>query len=166
MPPLSSANLAPTINKRLSGRRTSGFAQPAVAEAHPKPEMWYDLGEDVVNTLQASVDRALAERDARLRALETVFNDLIWYRAELDLPSFDVENGFPHELRPAKSEEEVPGAHLRYEALLEQVVQLNPVRVGEEEEESEGEEIKGMEKIEPEAGLIAWADSLLQLVSS
>lgn len=160
-PPQSQLNLAPTINKRTSGRRASALPVPIEVQ---KPEVWLDVGEDVFNTLQAAVDAALAERDVRLRALETVFNDLIWYRAELDLPPLDGEDGsFPPELKPGRGDEEVPGAHVRYEALLEHVVGLNPVRVGDEEEE--GQEIQGMEEVEPEVGLIAWADALLQLVS-
>lgn len=156
-PPPTANNLtAPTINKRTSGRRAS-FLPAAPTPPEPKPETWLDVGEDVVNALQASVDAALAERDTRLRTLETIFNDLIWYRAELDITLAD---GLPSDLRPSKTGEEVPGDHARYEALLERVVSLNP-RMGDEEE---GQEIQGMEDVEPEVGLMAWAEELLQLV--
>ncbi|GMK59590.1 hypothetical protein CspeluHIS016_0801960 [Cutaneotrichosporon spelunceum] len=151
-------NLAPTINKRTSGRRASAFHPPAPEPETPKLEAWLDVGEDVQMALEAAVEKALEERDARLRTLEATFIDLIWYRAELDLQTLE---RLPPEFRPPLSEEEQPGVYSRYEAYLNRVISLNPVKAGSFEDEEQG--IEGMEGIEPEVGLINWADTLLQL---
>lgn len=153
-------NLAPTINKRASGRRASAFHAPAPEPEPPKLEAWFDVGEDVQTALLAALEKATEERDARLRTLAMCFNDLIWYRAELDLPPLEQ---LPPDLRPSRSEEEQPGAHLRYEALLEHVVALNPIKAGSFGDEER--DVEGVEEMEPEVGLINWADALLQLVS-
>lgn len=160
LPPPVNVNIAPTINKRISGRRTSAFHAPVAEPEPPKLEAWLDVGEDVQAALLAALEKATEERDARLRTLEMCFNDLIWYRAELDLPPLEQ---LPPELRPPRGEEEQPGAHIRYESLLEHVIALNPVKAGSFGDEER--DIEGMEEVEPEVGLINWADALLQLVS-
>ncbi|BEJ16879.1 hypothetical protein CspHIS471_0602800 [Cutaneotrichosporon sp. HIS471] len=151
-------NLAPTITKRASGRRTSAFHAPAPEPEPPKLESWFDVGEDVQTALVAALEKALEERDVRLRTLETTFIDLIWYRAELDLPTLE---HLPPELRPPMSEEEQPGIYHRYDTYLDHVIELNPVKAGSFEDEEQS--IDGMEEVEPEVGLINWADALLQL---
>lgn len=95
-----------------------------------------------------------------MRNLETTFNDLIWYRAELDLPPIAAPS-FPDHLRPSTEEEETPGAHARYEVLLGNVMSLNEAPRSEDE----GQEIQGMDDVEPEIGLMNWSDEMLELVS-
>lgn len=96
----------------------------------------------------------------RLRNLETHFNDLIWYHAELVMPPLGLGQ-FPEHLLPPREDEETPGAHDRYERALDRLMTRNPVPSGEED----GVEIQGMDGIEPEIGLTVWAETLLEIVS-
>lgn len=58
--PVSTENLAPTTNKRVSGRKSS--ASSSMLQVPAKPETWMDVGEEVMTNLEAKVDAALAER--------------------------------------------------------------------------------------------------------
>ncbi|TXT15770.1 hypothetical protein VHUM_00273 [Vanrija humicola] len=147
--------LAPTTN---TNKRTSGRQASNAAVAEQRNECWLDVSEDVLATMQAALDRALAERDVRLRNLETNFNDLIWYHAELVMPPLGLGQ-FPEHLLPPREDEETPGAHERYERALDRIMSLNAVPSGEED----GVEIQGMDGIEPEIGLTNWADTLLEI---
>lgn len=59
-PPASTEHLAPTTNKRVSGRKSS--ASSATLPLETKPVTWLDVGEDVMTSYEAKVDAALAER--------------------------------------------------------------------------------------------------------
>lgn len=170
---------APTtnLNKRHSARNTT--PQP---EAPPQPQTWLDVGEDVMGSLEKAVSEALAERvsasclfvgfrnfisdgtqDVRMRNLETNFNDLIWFAAELDLPPLPkgLLDEFPERLLPPSTMEETPGAFGRYTNLLSSIMAVNEAWQGEDDEEAP--EIQGMEGVEPEVGLMNWAEQLLEL---
>lgn len=67
-------------------------------------------------------------------------------------------------LLPSQDQEEQPGLHARYERQLAETMSLNPWQPIPEEEE-EAVELKGMDGIEPEIGLIAWCEQLIELVS-
>ncbi|KAL7424666.1 Microtubule bundling protein [Cryptotrichosporon argae] len=152
----STAPTAPGINKRHS----HSAAQPGKEETVE----WLDVDENVVAALEGHVERALAERDVRLRDVETSFNDLIWYRDELDLPPLPLSAlaiaSFPARLLPSTDTEETPGAYSRYLELLQHVINSNVVPSGDEEEAGE---IRGMDGVEPEIGLMRWAEEVLEL---
>lgn len=104
----------------------------------------------------------LTQQETRLRTLETHFNDLLWYHAELNLPSPVHGSMFPLALLAPQSDEEQPGFHARYEQLLDHVLATNPRQTGEDGED--GIELQGMDDIEPEIGLMNWSEVVLALV--
>jgi hypothetical protein len=65
-------------------------------------------------------------------------------------------------LLPSQDQEEVPGAHARYQQDLARVIALNPWDPNDEGGEVE---FNGMDGIEPEIGLMVWCDNVLQKVS-
>lgn len=102
-------------------------------------------------------------QDVRMRNLETNFNDLIWFAAELDLPPLPKGplDEFPERLLPPAAMEETPGAFERYTTLLTSIMAVNEAWQGEDDEEAP--EIQGLEGVEPEVGLMNWAEQLLEL---
>jgi hypothetical protein len=116
--------------------------------------------------------------------------DLHWLHDELALPPLPNGAGshsFPIELLPDRRNEETPGAYQAYEKTLghfianfkEENVEREIVEKeaksneegheGEEEEEDEADkgrvlDLKGLEDLQPEVGLINWINELSELV--
>jgi len=115
--------------------------------------------------------------------------DLHWLHDELALPPLPVgigSNSFPTELLPNRHNEETPGAYQAYEKTLghfianfkeenvereivEKEPKINEEGVEEEEEEEDAEkgrvlDLKGLEDLQPEVGLINWINELSELV--
>lgn len=57
--------------------------------------------------------------------------------------------------------EETPGAYERYTSLLASILDVNDAWQGEDD--AEAPDIKGMEGVEPDIGLLNWAEQLLEL---
>jgi hypothetical protein len=99
-----------------------------------------------------------------LQALQQTLVDLRNLHSELALPPIPLSrpHHFPIHLLPSKAIEETPGAHAGYEKLLSRVISEKPA-VGDEDE-GEGE-LLALEGVEPEVGLIRWAEEIHALVS-
>ncbi|WWC87953.1 uncharacterized protein L201_002853 [Kwoniella dendrophila CBS 6074] len=149
-------------------KRTSGLTLAQQIAGGKVPSTWYDVGESISEELDEAVIKALEERDARRKNLcQTLFN-LIWLHSELALPPVPVSSPhhFPLDLLPSHEEEETPGAYSNYEKIMNRVIGLNPLPPGDCEEWGEIEDLKGMENVEPEIGLIEWSDELIDLWNS
>lgn len=62
---------------------------------------------------------------------------------------------------PPSDMEETPGAFERYTSLLASILDVNEAWQGEDD--AEAPDIEGMEGVEPDIGLLNWADQLLAL---
>lgn len=106
-----------------------------------------------------------------------------WLHDELALPP--LPNGtssqsFPAELLPDKNNEETPGAYQAYEKVLGRFIanfkkedvereEKNDALNDEEEDEEEADQgrildLKGLEELQPEVGMINWINELSTLV--
>jgi len=106
--------------------------------------------------------------------------DLHWLHDELALPPLPNGNGshaFPMELLPDRHNEETPGAYQAYEKTLghfianfkEENVEREAKTGDELEEDDEGDkgrvlDLKGLEDLQPEVGMINWINELSNLV--
>ncbi|WVR03767.1 hypothetical protein IAU60_000762 [Kwoniella sp. DSM 27419] len=147
--------------KRLSGHT---LAQQ-IASGSKTPCTWYDVGESVSEELDEAVAKALEERDTRRKNLcQTMFN-LTWLHDELALPPVPTcsPHNFPPEMLPSHGEEESPGRYASYEKTLHRIIAANPLPPGDCTEWPEADVMEGMEGVEPEVGLIEWADELTEL---
>jgi protein regulator of cytokinesis 1 len=129
------------------------------------------------------------EQDNRRTQLLSDFVDLHWLHDELALPPLPNGTGshsFPIELLPDRHNEETPGAYQAYEKTLghfianfkeenveREIVEKEPKITEdgnvEEEEDDEGDkgrvlDLKGLEDLQPEVGLINWINELSGLV--
>lgn len=109
----------------------------------------------------------LIVQTTRINNLQALLLDLLWQHRELALPPIPISqpHHFPLHLLPSRATEEKPGAHAGYEKLLSRFFSANAgLKADEESGEMEGE-VEGMEGVEPDVGLVHWAEELLDLVS-
>jgi protein regulator of cytokinesis 1 len=163
----------------------SGSNTLAQAIEDSKLETYLDVGETITETLVAAVNKGLIERvsldglasrysrkadgiqNARRQQLEDSFRSLTWLHSELHLPPIPIAHPhhFPVQFLPSRQSEERPGAHAGYEKLLAKFAVANPDPYGENlPEGAEMAEAKGMEGVEAELGLLAWAQEVEELV--
>lgn len=95
--------------------------------------------------------------------LETNFGHLVWFASELCLPPLPLGplDEFPEHLLLPISMEETPGAFERYTQLLSTILAVNEPWDGEDD--ADAPDIQGMDGVEPEIGLLLWAEQLLHL---
>ena len=91
------------------------------------------------------------------------FVSLAFLHAELGLPTVPIAqpHHFPLHLLPARTTEERPGAHSTYEKTLSRYITAN---IGVSNVEGGEVTCKGLEEVEPEIGLLNWAEELNGLV--
>ncbi|WRT65761.1 uncharacterized protein IL334_002710 [Kwoniella shivajii] len=149
-------------------KRSSGHTLAQQIAGGKIPPTWYDVGDSISEELDDAVSKALEERDTRRRNLcQTLFN-LTWLHSELALPPVPTSfpRHFPVDLLPSHNEEETPGAYSSYEKILHRIIGCNPLPPGDCEEWGEVDDLEGMEKVEPEIGLIEWAEEITELWNS
>ncbi|ORY29830.1 microtubule associated protein-domain-containing protein [Naematelia encephala] len=149
-------------NGTSGSRKVSGGPTLAQQIEEGKSETWLDVGEEVMESLGDVYQKALEERTIRLNNLQNLLLDLLWIHRELGLPPVPLSHPhhFPIHLLPSKSTEEQPGAHSGYEKLLSRFFTAN---AGLEYDDDEGAELAGMDGVEPEVGLVAWAEEVSEL---
>ncbi|WVQ93488.1 hypothetical protein IAU59_000562 [Kwoniella sp. CBS 9459] len=156
---------APIHDGKKSASSHTLAQQIAGGKLPQTPQTWYDVGESVTEELDEAVAKALEERDTRRKNLcQTLFN-LTWLHDELALPPIPTSrpHNFPPELLPSHEEEEIPGAYASFEKLLHKIVASNPLPPGDCEDWPEVDDLEGLTGVEPEIGLIEWADECTEL---
>ncbi|WWD16447.1 hypothetical protein CI109_100873 [Kwoniella shandongensis] len=146
-------------------KRVSGQTLAQAIAGGQVPPTWYDVGESVTAELDDAVSNALEERDTRRRNLCQTLINLAWLHNELALPPVPTSHPhhFPLDLLPNHAEEETPGAYSAYERILAKVISQNALPEGDMEEWPEIEDLEGLDGVEPEIGLIEWADEITDL---
>lgn len=93
------------------------------------------------------------------------FRDLFFLHAELVLPPVPLSHPhhFPIQLLPAKGKEERPGAHGEFEKILSRFIAAN--MAAGVDDEADNMNLKVMDEVEPEIGLMSWVEDIAQLVS-
>lgn len=149
---------------------------PPVSETG-EGQPWYNVTDDVLEELQTDLQRAIEERvsadvsastdkqEARFQQLVDGFAALAFLHAELALPPVPLTqpHHFPIHLLPSRNNEERPGVYAGYEKALSRYITANPPSSTETEE---GASLKGLEGVEPEVALLAWAEDMSSLVST
>jgi protein regulator of cytokinesis 1 len=93
------------------------------------------------------------------------FVNLAFLHTEMGLPPVPISHPhhFPIHLLPLRATEERPGAHASYEKILSRYISINAATLTDDNVENS---CIGLEEVEPEVGLAAWADELSNLVSA
>ncbi|KAK4690059.1 Ase1/PRC1/MAP65 family protein, partial [Tremellales sp. Uapishka_1] len=167
-PPL----LQPISSRTAPAKRSSGAGTLAQSIEDGKSEIYIDVGEEVTGELEAAVQRALEKRETRRSKLISLLRNLAWLHSELLLPPIPISHPhlFPTHLLPSRTTEEKPGIHVLYEKILAKFFSANPTLGGtlpeEDGEEEEVVEVNGLDGVEPEVGLIDWAEDVEELWSN
>ena len=105
---------------------------------------------------------SLTQQEARYQQLLDQFVSLAFLHAELGLPTVPLAqpHHFPVHLLASRASEERPGAHAGYEKILSRYISANSASMAENAEAS----CKGLEDVEPEIGLLSWAEEINGLV--
>jgi len=153
---------------------------PPVSETG-EGQPWYNVTDNVLEELQTNLQRAIEERvsanvckrsanvtdkqEARFQQLVDGFAALAFLHAELALPPVPLTqpHHFPIHLLPSRNNEERPGVYAGYEKALSRYITANSPSSTEAEE---GASLKGLEGVEPEIAMIAWAEDMSSLVST
>ena len=159
-------------------RRKSLQVPPPPPSISASGTPWFTVTDDVLEDLQSHLQRVIDERvrtwpkfradyqDARSKQLADAFRELHYLHAELRLPTVPISNPhhFPLNLLADKADEERPGAHATYMKTLSRYISANTDGVTDDATE-EDDSFIGLEGVEPEVGLLIWADQLKELVS-
>ncbi|WVN90704.1 uncharacterized protein L203_105946 [Cryptococcus depauperatus CBS 7841] len=164
--PIASSSRCSTSTGYKKRASTQTIAQAIASGAQQNQNhVWYDVGDDITEELDMAMIKAVEERNVRKKGLcQSLFN-LLWLHSELALPSISASthHPFPPDLLPDHAEEEVPGAYASFEDLLNTVITSNELPTGDCEEWPEIGNLEGMEGVEPEIGLMEWADEVTDL---
>ncbi|ORX35209.1 microtubule associated protein-domain-containing protein [Kockovaella imperatae] len=137
--------------------------QPIASSSKGGPSpTWLAVGDDVLRSYEALLQRAIEERESRTQQLYDHFRDLLFFHVELALPSLPSSSSSSNDFPPSLMSKS--GSNVEtYRDTLSEYIRINAPAMNAGNEDEDEDWTKGLEGIEPDRSLIQWLEEMVAM---